>query len=133
MPAHAPQGQALVFDSSTLILFLNDALPEDAAEVLNESVQAGLASISAIVRAEVLAWGEHTAASLTAAPALLDVCHLVPVSAAIADEAARIRRETGLKLPDALIAATALLQRATLVTANGRDFRRVPELALIET
>lgn len=100
---------------------------------LNESVQAGLASISAIVRAEVLAWGEHTAASLTAARALLDVCHLVPVSAAIADEAARIRRETGLKLPDALIAATAVLQRATLVTANERDFRRVPELALIET
>jgi hypothetical protein len=57
MPAHAPQGQVLVFDSSTLILFLNDALPEDGAEVLNESVHAGLASISAIVRAEVLAWG----------------------------------------------------------------------------
>lgn len=80
----------------------------------------------------MLAWREHSDASLKAAGALLDVCHLVPVSAAVADEAARIRRETSLKLPDALIAATALLQSATLVTANGRDFRRVPELVLIE-
>jgi predicted nucleic acid-binding protein len=32
------------------------------------------------------------------------------VDAAIADEAARIRRECNLKLPDALIAATAALR-----------------------
>ena len=133
MPPEAPQDQALVFDSSTLILFLNDALPEAAVELLNVNLQSGLVFISAIVRAEVLAWPAHTDGSLSAARALLDVCHLVPVSAEVADEAARIRRETGLKLPDALIAATAVLQRATLVTANGRDFRRVPDLGLIET
>ena len=127
------QGQALVFDSSTLILFLNDALPEGAVDLLHQSAQAGNAFISAIVRAEVLAWRGHTEASLNAARALMDVCHLVPVGAAVADEAARLRRDTGLKLPDALIAATALLQPAMLVTANGRDFRRVPALLLIET
>lgn len=131
-PESAPV-RPLVFDSSVLILFLNDALPAETIELLNGHVQAGLAHISAIVRAEVLAWPEHTAGSLDAARALLDVCQLVSVNAAIADEAARIRRETGLKLPDALIAATALLQAATLVTANGRDFRRVPGLVLIET
>jgi len=31
-----------------------------------------------------------------------------------------------------LIAATALLQSATLVTANARDFRRVPAMQLVE-
>jgi predicted nucleic acid-binding protein len=125
--------QSLVFDSSTLILFLNDALPIEAVELLKAHVQTGQVFISAVVRAEVLAWREHSTASLEAARALLDVCQLVPVSAAVADEAARIRRETGLKLPDALIAATALLQGTALVTANGKDFRRVPGLALIET
>jgi hypothetical protein len=88
--------------------------------------------ISAIVRAEVLAWSGHSAMSLAAALALLDACQLVPVNAMVADEAARIRRETGLKLPDALIAATAVLQNAALVTANAKDFRRVPGLMLIE-
>jgi predicted nucleic acid-binding protein len=95
-------------------------------------LQVGKALISAIVRAEVLAWGNHTAGSLDAAAALLDICQLLPVTLEVADEAARIRRETGLKLPDALIAATALLKSATLVSANSKDFRRVPDLALVE-
>jgi len=70
--------------------------------------------------------------SLAAALALLDACQLVAVNAVVADEGARIRRETGLKLPDALIAATALLQNSSLVAANAKDFRRVPGLTLIE-
>jgi predicted nucleic acid-binding protein len=64
---------------------------------------------------------------------LLDLFELVSVDVHVANEAGRIRRETGLKLPDALIAATALLQGAALVTANANDFRRVPGLTLIET
>lgn len=124
--------QALVFDSSVLILFLNDALPKETIDLLNGHLQTAKALISSIVRAEVLAWPGHSSLSLDAARALLDVCKLVPVDAAVADEAARIRRATGLKLPDALIAATALLQAAALVSANGKDFRRVSGLTLIE-
>ncbi|MBK9237012.1 MAG: PIN domain-containing protein [Rhodoferax sp.] len=77
--------------------------------------------------------GHDTQQTRSTRRALLDVCQLVSVNAAVADEAARIRRETGLKLPDALIAATALLQAAKLVTANARDFGRVPGLELIES
>ncbi len=124
--------KALVFDSSVLILFLNDALPEPSVSLLSESLQAGQALISSIVRAEVLAWPGHTAVSLVYATCLLDVCQLVPVDGPVADEAARIRRETGLKLSDALIAATAVRESAALVTANAKDFRRVPGLLLIE-
>jgi predicted nucleic acid-binding protein len=125
--------QVLAFDSSALILFLNDALPTETVELLNSHLPTGRVLISAIVRAEVLAWHGHSTESLDAARVLLDVCELVPVNATIADEAARIRRETGLKLPDALIAATALLRSVALVTANGKDFRRVSGLALVET
>ncbi len=129
--AHEPT-PALCFDSSALILFLNDALPTPVVAVLEDCLQKQQAFISAIVRAEVLAWSSHTATSLVAATSLLDVCQLVPVGKTVADQAAKIRRETGLKLPDALIAATALIQGATLVTANGKDFRRVPGLNLSE-
>ncbi len=53
------------------------------------------------------------------------------VDAATADEAARIRRECHLKLPDALIAATALLHGVPVVTANPRDFERVGQLQVV--
>jgi len=122
----------LVFDSSALILYLNDALAPDGVALLHNALHSERAIISAIVRAEVLAWPAHSAVSLNAAKALLDVCQMVPVDAAIADEGARIRRETGLKLPDALIAATVMQNMGVLVTANGKDFRRVSGLVLID-
>lgn len=49
----------------------------------------------------------------------------VPVDRAIAERAGRIRRETGVRTPDALVAATALEHRLTLVTRNLRDFEAI--------
>jgi len=46
----------------------------------------------------------------------------------IAERGGRIRRETGIRLPDALIAATALERGLILTTRNVRDFETVPGL-----
>lgn len=47
----------------------------------------------------------------------------------VADKAGELRR-LGLKMPDALIAATGLVHHLTLLTRNTADFRRVPGLRL---
>jgi predicted nucleic acid-binding protein len=54
----------------------------------------------------------------------------VPVDRAIAERAGRVRRETGLRLPDALIAASALERRLLVVTRNVKDFEPVRGLRL---
>jgi len=48
-----------------------------------------------------------------------------PVDRVIAERAGGIRHEHGLRLPDALIAATALTHELTLLTRNVKDFRGV--------
>lgn len=58
---------------------------------------------------------------------LADV-ELVPVSQDIAMMAARLRAGTGLRLPDALQAATALEIGAVALVTHDRDFSRLTGL-----
>ena len=48
----------------------------------------------------------------------------------MAERAGRIRRETGIATPDALIAATAIAHELTLLTRNRLDFEPVKRLRI---
>lgn len=52
----------------------------------------------------------------------------LPVDRAVAELGGRVRREAGLALPDALIAATALTHGLALLTRNRHHFERVARL-----
>jgi len=54
----------------------------------------------------------------------------LPVNRGVAERAGRLRRERGLRVADALIAATALEGGLELVTRNVRDFEAVKGLRL---
>jgi predicted nucleic acid-binding protein len=81
---------------------------------------------SVITRAELFA---GTTATDTIAT-LLGGLRELPVDRSIAERAGRIRREAGVRLPDALIAATALEHGLQLATRNRRDFEKVRGLRL---
>ena len=81
---------------------------------------------SVITRAELFAGSAATDLVST----LLSPFREVPVDRDIAERAGRIRRETGLRMPDALIAATAVEHRLGLATRNRRHFDKVHGLRL---
>lgn len=56
---------------------------------------------------------------------------LLEASYAVFEDAARLRAETGLTIPDALHAATALRAGAALFVTNDTDFRRVTGLPVV--
>lgn len=87
--------------------------------------------ISAITRLEVLGFAGLTAPDETGLRELLSEFVEVQVAAEVIDRAIQLRRSIRIKTPDALIAATALLQNAALVTRNDADFRRIEGLAVI--
>ena len=57
--------------------------------------------------------------------------HLAPTTRELWEDAARLRARTGLKIPDALHAATALRTGCALFITNDTDFRRVGELPTV--
>ena len=79
---------------------------------------------SVVTRAELFA-GSSAGAAVRR---LLAPFRELVVDRPVAERAGRIRRAHGLRLPDALIAASALHHGLALVTRNSRDFDRVPDL-----
>lgn len=77
--------------------------------------------VSVITRAELFAGTSAT----DLVTRLLAPFREIPVDRAVAERAGRVRHEFGLRLPDALIAATALQHGLALTTRNRRDFSRV--------
>ena len=61
---------------------------------------------------------------------LLDPFRELVVGRRVAERAGRIRRQTGLAVPDALIAATAIEHDLAVVTRNRRHFEPVKQLRL---
>lgn len=81
---------------------------------------------SVITRAELVAGTTAT----DAVNILLGPFREISVDRGVAERAGRIRRETGVRLPDALIGATAIELSLGLVTRNRSDFERIRGLRI---
>lgn len=64
--------------------------------------------------------------------AILAQFNEIPVSSHVIDRAIQLRRQVKLKVPDAIIAATALVQNAALITRNTADFKHVSVLTVLD-
>ena len=117
----------LLLDTNILIDHLRG---EAKATALLQDVAVGrvTASISVITESELLSAHSLTPRQLRDIAALLSVLPKLAVTSHVAQTAARFRRTYRIDLADALIAATASLAHATLVTRNLRHFRSVREL-----
>jgi hypothetical protein len=113
-----------LFDTNILIDFLN-GIPQARREIKRHPDRA----ISVISWMEVMAGASPDNEQETAL--FLGTFQIIPVTSAIADSAVAIRRQKKLKLPDAIILATAQVEKRLLLTRNTRDFPPNPALIRI--
>jgi toxin FitB len=84
--------------------------------------------VSIITEIELLGFPRLTRQDETRIGALLSSFTVVAVDERIASQAVILKRRHGLKTPDAIIAATALAENATLVTRDQDMLDKVPEV-----
>lgn len=88
--------------------------------------------LSTIAEAEVLGFPGFTPGERERTARFLAAHFIsIPCDRAVAYRAAQLRATLSIKLPDAIIAATALITGTPLATRNTRDFKNVPDLTLV--
>jgi predicted nucleic acid-binding protein len=107
----------------------------DACRVFAQAraTQAAWIGFSSMTKLEVLGHSGLSADDDKGLRELLAQFEEVPVLPAVIDEAIRLRRLHKLKSPDAIIAATALLQQAEVVTRDTSDFKKIAGLSVLDS
>ena len=87
---------------------------------------------SSITRLEVLGFPGLNAADEIGLRNLLAQLSEAPIDDAVIERPIKIRKSVRMKIPDAVVAATALVYEANLVTRNTGDFKNIPGVSVLD-
>jgi predicted nucleic acid-binding protein len=87
--------------------------------------------ISVISRIEILGWYNATPEQLAKLTSFLQSSFIYSLTEHYVQKAILLRQQHKIKLPDAIIAATAIAEGLTLVTRNSLDFKNIETLELL--
>lgn len=108
-------------DTNILIYHFDDSLPVAYRGKIHQVFKEYF-NVSVITKMEFLGFRGHTDDSYQKAERFLSHATVIGLEEAIVNKAIELRRTAAIKLPDAVIAATALMYDLTLITRNVDDF-----------
>ena len=115
-------GIKYLWDTNTVIYYLQKQLSINAETFIDSILLIDVPAISAITEIELLCWKSANENHLvTLKNFIADAC-VYEIDQEIKNQTAELRKHYNLKLPDAIIAATALVHGMTIVTRNVSDF-----------
>jgi tRNA(fMet)-specific endonuclease VapC len=119
-----------ILDSSAVIKYLNETFPVVGIRFMDELVDRECV-ISFVSEIELQVWQPANLADSAIYSAFVSSSTILGISPLLIEEAIRIRRTYNIKLPDALIAATAIVNDRILIADNDKDFTKVTTLRYI--
>ena len=120
---------SLLLDTNVLVYHV--AGETAATKFLEETIARRSFCLSILSVIEFLGWHGHTDEEFAKCKELIELATTLSVSKEVADKAIELRRSKRIKLADAVVASTALVNNLKLVTGNVRDFRGIRDLQII--
>jgi predicted nucleic acid-binding protein len=124
-------GVNYLWDTNTVIYYLQQQFPTNAEIFIDELLISERPVISAITEIELLCWKTATPYDLEILRNFINDSLVIELEKEIKTKTAEIRRIHKIKLPDAIIAATASVYGLTLLSRNIADFNDIIDLKLI--
>ncbi|MBE8719342.1 type II toxin-antitoxin system VapC family toxin [Sphingobacterium pedocola] len=116
-----------LIDTSAVIKYLNGTFPNKGLELLDKILDKE-SIVSFITEIELKVWSPTNPLDIEIYLQFILGSTILGIEESIIKETVRIRKSYKLKLPDALIAATAMVYKLTLVADNDKDFLKIPSL-----
>lgn len=125
-------GIAFLWDTNTAIYFMQQQFPATAEKFIDNLLVDQQPCISAITEIELLCWKTVDEKDLAILHNFIEDTFVIELELPIKFKTAEVRKQHKIKLPDAIIAATALVYDLTLITRNIADFKNIIGLKVVD-
>ena len=124
-------GIKYLWDTNTAVYYLQQQFPPNAEKFIDDVLKEDQPVISAITEIELLCWKTVTEEDSEVLKNFINDALVIELEQPIKLKTADIRKAHRIKLPDAIIAATALVYDLTLLSRNLSDFGGISGLKII--
>ena len=120
-----------LLDTNTIIYYLKASLPIHAMQKMNSIVDKK-PNLSVITKIELLCFKGTKRTEENSTKTFVDGSTILGLDDAIVNKTIALRKLYPIKLPDAIIAATAIVFNLVLITRNLNDFENIVTLKCID-
>ncbi|MCF8255490.1 MAG: type II toxin-antitoxin system VapC family toxin [Bacteroidia bacterium] len=118
-----------LIDTNVISHYFSASLPPNGMQFM-DSIFDAIPNISIITQIELLSWKTNIESEQKVEEFITD-SNVLELSSTIVSKCVIIRRNKKIKTPDAIIAATAIVNNYILITSNEIDFSNIKGLKII--
>jgi predicted nucleic acid-binding protein len=119
-----------LLDTNTVINYLDNSIPASAILFLNKIVD-DVCNISIITKIETLGYNFKSNEEKSMMEYFVSASIVYELNEAVVNVTIAIRKTHKIKLPDAIIGATAIVYNLTLITRNTSDFKNIDGIKVV--
>lgn len=116
-----------LLDTNTIIYYLKGGLSASGMKTIGD-IADDRPAISVITKIELLGFNALTAKEQELTNKFVEASLVFNLNEAVINQTIALRKQHKIKIPDAVIAATAMVYSLTLITHNTPDFNKIPNL-----
>jgi predicted nucleic acid-binding protein len=123
-------GKRYLLDSNTVIDYIAGLFSDKAVQWLNQLIDEEI-NVSVITKIEVLSFDPDQDDNYPVLVDFFGASNIFELTEDVVNKTIQIRQKQKVKLPDAVIASTALVNGLILVSRNTKDFKNIHNLSVV--